>query len=168
MFQHQQHQLSAAGKVPSAAVSTGPAAPFQMFAAPGGGSSEVAGTDLQDTPVSRLLFSDVNMKALQDAIRHGVFQRTGQVIGKQSETELGVILRSVYLQYGLNSDRRGVVSQVKDLNARVIGFAVPRIAGEVHAYLCYRRDISAPRLIMPHAEAVSVKGTKTAELRRFF
>jgi len=114
----------------------------------------------EDNAVSSLYFSATNVGALQHGLRYGVFVRTGDVVGEQSEEELRAIMRGVYLAHGVNLPY-GVVEQVRSLNARVLEFAVPRVADAVAAYRGYVRDRdAAPQLLQP-AQNVSSKGERS-------
>ncbi len=121
---------------------------------------------LKPSKVSDLFFSDMNSDALQDAIRYQVFVRSDQLytIGRQSETELSAIMRSVFLEYGRNI-QSDVLAQVRDLNARVLDFAVPQVLQEVRAYKQYLRDASTLPVPLDHARLLTTAGTRTLEMR---
>jgi hypothetical protein len=54
----------------------------------------------EETLLTDNFFSDVNMKVVNYLITKGVKERTGEIIGKQSQKELITIMRSILLQYG--------------------------------------------------------------------
>ena len=114
----------------------------------------------EDNAVSSLYFSATNVAALQHGLRYGVFARTGDVVGEQSEEELRAIMRSVYLAHGVNLPY-GVVEQVRSLNARVLEFAVPRVADAVASFRGYLRDREAAPQLLQHAQNVSSKGDRS-------
>ena len=78
--------------------------------------------------VSEIYFSQDNMNIIQLGIYNSVYNTSeGQYkIGKQSEQELKIIMRSFYLQYAknLNFDLK---EQVKELNTMVIRWCVDEI-----------------------------------------
>ena len=124
---------------------------------------------LQSSPTARLFFSRGNVDALQDGIRYKVWlgsERT-LVIGRQSDVELGVVMRSMYLQYG-NNREGATLAQVRELNALVLDFCVPRVLGEARMYDQYRRDVSTLPTPMEHGEFSSMKGTRVLEQKSFF
>ncbi len=114
-------------------------------------------------PVNNLFFSALNVHALQQALRWGVFQRTGQVIGPQSEQELSVVMRSIYLQHAVHAPG-DATAQVRALNARVLEYCVHAVSKEVRGYQAYARTVDASPLPMPHAVNVSIKGDRVLEL----
>ena len=50
--------------------------------------------------VTKIFFSPINVKALQDSIRYYVFQRSNNEISHQSDEQLYVIMRAIALQFG--------------------------------------------------------------------
>lgn len=115
--------------------------------------------------------SDMNVDLLQDAIRYRVYVESGgeHVIGRQTESELSLVMRSILLQFGRNDDSADIASQVRELNARVLEFCVPRILKEIDGWMQYRQDASQTYLPMRYGEAVSNKavGSRTLEGRDF-
>ena len=79
---------------------------------------------IQETPMSNLFFSDMNIKSLQWTIRYRIFKEKNKKISYQSENELFVIMRSVYLQYAnsfVSSDN--LIDDIKKLiPVNVLGF----------------------------------------------
>ena len=65
--------------------------------------------------LSDIYFSQSNIDLLQDSIIKGVFETSGTKIVKQSEDELLIIMRSIYLQYGKNLDYN-IQEQINELN----------------------------------------------------
>jgi hypothetical protein len=98
---------------------------------------------LLTSKVQSVFFSKKNIDALQSAIQYYVYQRSnGNIkVGRQSDTELEIIMRSVYLQYGKNQDV-DIINQVKDLNSYVLEYAVSSVISNATQYLVYKKDIS--------------------------
>lgn len=121
-----------------------------------------------ENPVSELFFSHHNIDILQNGIRYSVFKRTSdlKVIDGQSENELLIIMRSIYLQYCKHKPYN-IVEQVRDLNSKVLDFAVPRILVELNQYVNYKKDASALPIPLEHSKNVSSKGTKILYSREF-
>lgn len=159
------------GRVPDARLGTGSVTPFEDGAAGvggGGHAGQIAARSLEhqqkEGGVSSLFFSALNVEALQDAIRYRVYVESGAdqtVIGRQSDVELSIIMRSIFLQEARNNARESIVLQVKALNASVLAYCVPRILEEVRTYVTYRRDVSTLPEPLPRGEFLSVKGQKT-------
>lgn len=120
----------------------------------------------EPNPVNDLFFSDVNISTLQDAIRYLVYKRSGHVVGKQSDTELKVIMRSVYLQYSKNM-RFKVVEQVRDLNKIVLDYCVPNIVANVKQHIGYYNNSTKLPIPMEHSKSSSSAGLKTLILEKF-
>jgi len=123
---------------------------------------EIMGND-----VSRLFFSDLNIDALQEGIRFLVWHNTCKkhVIGRQSEEELKIIMRSMYLQHSKNLPF-AILEQVRELNGKVLEYAVERIINELDIYTKYRDDLSSLPVPMQHATNTSSRGTKVLEIRK--
>lgn len=116
---------------------------------------------LAETPLSGMFFSDANVRALHEGIRYTVYSRTNppQVIDQQSDTELRVIMRSVYLQYAKNQPD-GLVEQTRALNERVLDFACNRVLTELEQFVNYRKDVSTLPVPLEPAKNVSQKGQR--------
>ncbi len=121
--------------------------------------------ELRASDISLLFFSDLNIEQLHEAIRYGVFKQTQRVIDRQSDVDLAVIMRGIYLEYGENRPTR-IVDQVRDLNARVLDVCVSRVSAEVLAYSTYitDRDKGVQLAIAPAPQNVSIKGDRILEL----
>jgi hypothetical protein len=120
-------------------------------------------------PLADLYFSQTNINALQDGIRYKIYQATEgrHVIGRQSEQDLRVIMRSIYLQYAkhLSCD---FVAQVRELNAKVLEWVVPEVLSNLRQYEIYKRDVSTLPVPMERAPLATQKGTKVLEIKSFF
>jgi len=64
--------------------------------------------NFQRTKLSEMFFSQENIDYLQNQIIVGVYKKTdGKYrVTKQSEDELVIVMKSIYLQYGRNNDKR--------------------------------------------------------------
>jgi hypothetical protein len=122
----------------------------------------------QASPVADVFLSDVNMAALQQAIRFRVYVDSGKrhVVGYQSTDELMLIARSTYLMYARNLPF-DVVGQVRTLNSRVLEYAVPMIVSAADMHVHYLRDSARPPQTLPKPQATSVVGQK-AEREQLF
>lgn len=170
------------GRIPSARLGAGGVQPFALTADDEGhpdghgGSSMAAGqyarSSLRDqsiapSAVSNLYFSPTNVNALHEAIRYRVYIESGArklVIGKQSDVELALIMRSVYLQSARNVDSEGVVRQVRALNAAVLDYCVPRVLDEAISYLRFRQDVSTLPEPLPRGELATTKGERSLSM----
>ncbi len=120
-----------------------------------------------NTSLNEQFFSQSNIDLLQARIAGDVRQMIGAEIGRQSDPDLMIVMRSYYLQYA-NNDPDNVAAELADLNDRVVGFCSNRIAVEVEAYRYFRKDIlDFPEPIARPVD-VQIYGTRTGELKSFF
>jgi len=110
--------------------------------------------------VSQIFMSKTNTNALQDGIRYRVYVESGGRfnVGRQSDTELAIVMRSILLQYGNNDDSQNILGQVKQLNAYVLDYCVGKVLNEVEAYMQYRVDALNVQVPIDRARPVSIKG----------
>ena len=122
----------------------------------------------QDNQLAHVFFSRENIDALQQGIRYMVYKKTcgKHTIGNQSETELQIVMRSIYLQHASHKPY-GILEQVRELNTYVIEYCVQKIVEEINIYMHYKKDISALPVPMDRGEFISSKGTKVLETRQF-
>lgn len=128
---------------------------------------------LQTSSVQKVFFSKENIDALQEGIRYGVFKATNgeHVIGRQSDVELGLIMRSVYLQDSCNLEdcsenaTCSVINQVRSLNKTVLDFCIPQVTQELRMYVQYRQDIASLPVVMDRAQLATSKGDRALQFR---
>jgi hypothetical protein len=120
------------------------------------------------TEVGKLFFSSLNLDALQDGIRYSVFKKSCQkhTIGRQSDDELKVVMRSVFLQHSKNLSY-DIVEQVRELNGRVLDYAVNTILKELDMYIGYRKDQASLPMPLDRGQNESVTGLKSNEFKTF-
>lgn len=122
---------------------------------------------ISDSTLSNAFFSEANIQGIQDTIRYRVYKDTKKVIGNQSEYDLLIVMRSIYLQYSdnTNDDIRG---QIADLNKRVIEYAVPTIITSLRQHMEFLKNKDKLPYLMDHPKNVSSAGTKDlASNKRF-
>lgn len=118
--------------------------------------------------LANVFFSQDNIDALQEAIRYQVNIRTcgKHVIDRQSDAELKVIMRAIYLQEAMHK-QYDVMNEVRGLNTMVINYAVPRIIQEINMYMHYKQDINRVPVPLARGEFISSKGSKQLETKEF-
>ena len=121
-----------------------------------------------NNPVSSLFFSQLNIDSMQEAIRYQVFKKSCEkhIIGKQSEIELKVIMRAIYLENAKHRDY-DVLPEIRRLNQLVLDYCVPRIIQEIRIYTTYQNDIERLPEPMARGEFQSAKGSKVLEQKIF-
>lgn len=124
---------------------------------------------LAKSKLSGLYFSQVNVDFLQDQMVERIYKKSkGQhVIGKQSEDELLIIMRSIYLQYGKNGDSN-LQQQINDLNERVLDYSIGNIMMNIEQHYAYLKDLTKEQEIMDKPQYVHIKGEKSLMPNHFF
>jgi hypothetical protein len=99
----------------------------------------------QPNELNTIFFSQENINALQKGLKIMVANATNgeKIIGNQSETDLIIIMRSIYLQYSKNNNNN-ILEQVRELNRRVLDYTVNDILVEINQYERYLFDASNP------------------------
>jgi hypothetical protein len=98
---------------------------------------------LEKTSVSDIFFSEINIGVIQDTIRYKVYGNTNQVISKQSDNSLYIIMRSIMLQFSnFNVGFDEVKDEIKRLNEMVVKYSVDNVSSNVKQHMGYIDDIS--------------------------
>jgi hypothetical protein len=115
--------------------------------------------------LSTVYFSDANMQLLQNQIRYAVFKASEgkYIIGPQSEKELSILRRSLYLQNGryLPPEVMSIQEQVRILNNLVINYSVARIMSEIQQYTHYIYDVENMYVPIEHPVDMGHAGSRT-------
>lgn len=136
------------------------------------GGSDLISANIQHTPTSVLFFSKKNIDALQFGICNMVFnQSAGKYnIGPQSEKDLKIIMRSIYLTSlgGTSKYDEDMISKVRSLNKAVLDWSVPHIMSNIRQFERYKSDVSKLPTPMDMPSLVSSAGSKVLEFQSFF
>ena len=118
--------------------------------------------------LSNMFFSCNNIDVLQEGIRYKVYQLTNgkHVIGRQSDKDLKVVMRSIYLQYSKNLST-DIVSQVRELNSFVLEWCVKEVFSNIQQYNKYVVDVSTLPMPMERSTIATTKGSRTLERKTF-
>ena len=81
-------------------------------------------------------------------------------IGRQSEDELIIVMRSIYLQHGKNVDTN-IDTQINILNELVLDYCVDNVYSNLLQHLQYIIDITKEQQVMDRPQSVDIKGEKT-------
>ena len=111
--------------------------------------------------LSMVFFSQYHIDQLNDKIRYNVWLKSNKeiVIGRQSEMELMIVMRGMYLQHARNLNYN-IAEQVQELDDLIIQKVVPQIINEVLQYKGYIRDIEYLPVPIDRPVNLSSKGTK--------
>lgn len=115
-----------------------------------------------ESKLSQVFFSNENINLLQDLIRHTVWRRSHKkhIIGRQSDLQLKIIMRSIYFQYGQNLNCL-IKEQIKKLNEIVVNECVPKILSEVQQFIHYKKDVSGLAVPLERPKYLNNAGTKS-------
>jgi hypothetical protein len=119
--------------------------------------------------LSKAFFSQKNIQIIQNGIRAGVYKSSNGVynIGPQDETNLKIIMRSIFLQNAVNNPTH-IPEQIKELNILVFEYSIPKILGEAESYMKYKNDVSTLAVPQDRPAYMNSKGDKQLELKHFF
>jgi hypothetical protein len=127
-----------------------------------------------ETPLTFLFFSGKNIDNLQNLIKFVTYNQIGQLIDKQSDTELMIIMRSIFLEYSahpklpdesMTQDELDVLfkkytNEVARLNELVVNAVVPMIASQLQQYMDYIKDASQQPYQRENPKSDSIAGQK--------
>ena len=131
-------------------------------------TANIISRNMNCTDVSAIFFSDNNVNLLQTGIYNKILNiSAGKYnIGRQSDTDLKIIMRSIYFQYGKNTPNN-IKEQVLDLNTRVIDWCVPEILSNIKQSDKYIMDISTMPIPLDRSILPTQKGLRTLEMMKF-
>jgi len=118
--------------------------------------------------VSETFFSSENTDIIQEGIINSVYNKSNGMyqIGRQSDQELKIVMRSIYLQYSKNLNYN-INEQILDLNTKVIRWCVDEILSNIKQYFEFKKNVSTLPMPLERAQLPSQKGTKTLEIKSF-
>lgn len=130
--------------------------------------TKLTGT-LYSSQLSELYFSQENIDYIQTAIISRVYDKTGKkhIVGKQSEDELTIVMRSIYLQHGKNYDH-DLDRQIDSLNELVLDYCVDNVYTNLLQHFEYIKDITQDQPVMERPETTHIKGSKSLMPNHFF
>lgn len=118
-------------------------------------------TGIQDDNIlNKTFFSQKNIENLHKQIIIKVSQQTGYRIGRQNDTELQIIMRSIFLQYSKNL-LCNIKEQIKDLNKLVIDYSIEKITTGISQFLEYKNTVNKLPIPLSHPRNLSSSGSKT-------
>ena len=121
----------------------------------------------EKTILSTSFFSTENQQILQNGIRAGVYNKSDgkYVISQQSDTQLKMIMRGIFLQQSKNNTNN-IKEQIQELNESVLNYCIPKIYSEAKGYLQYLKDAST--IAVPIATPIHHSMKQTLEMKPFF
>jgi hypothetical protein len=127
-----------------------------------------------ETLLTFLFFSEKNVTNVQNILRYLVHKETGYTIDTQSNNELLIIMRSIFLEYHahpplVKEDMNEVEKQlllkkytdeVQKLNDIVINTILPKVMSQLQQYVTYLKDASEQPIQMERPQNASVAGQR--------
>ncbi len=116
----------------------------------------------ESSTLSHVFFSRQNLNRIQDLIRYNVYIKSNKkhVIDRQSDVNLEIIMRSIYLQHSPNLPNK-IKEQVDYLNGLVTDYCVEQIIPEVDQYLGYLSEIQYMPMPIELPRNLSSKGSRS-------
>lgn len=111
-----------------------------------------------DNALNEAFFSVQNLNAIQQAIRQRIHASTGFTIDRQSDDQIALVMRSIYITWAENR-ADNIPQQVAALNERVLAECLPLVASGLKQYMAYLRDASTLPEPITRGVNTSVKGT---------
>jgi hypothetical protein len=118
---------------------------------------------IQETSqLNQVFFSKINLNRIQDLIRYTVYEKSDKkyVIDKQSDVELEIVMRSIYLQHSPNLPNK-IKEQIDYLNGLVRDWCVDQILPEVQQYFGYIKEIEYMPMPIDLPLNLSSKGSRS-------
>jgi hypothetical protein len=116
----------------------------------------------QRTKLSDMYYSQANIDHVQNEIVSQIYKKTDgkYKITKQSEDELIIVMKSIYLQNSRNNDNE-IQIQINYLNKLVLDYCVENVYVNLLQYVKYIDDITKEKVVLDRPQNVDVKGSKT-------
>ena len=125
-------------------------------------SSELLKGQLSDSTLSKHFFSKCNLDYLQNLLIKNIYNVSNSEykIGRQSDKELLIIMRQLYLNESLNKEDN-IISQVNNLNNMVIQKTIPSLLSNIVQHNAYIQKITNPLVVMDHPKNVNSSSNRT-------
>ena len=118
---------------------------------------------IQETStLNQLFFSKKNMDIIQNMIRYTVYEKSEKkfVIDRQSDVELEIVMRSIYLQHSPNLPNK-IKEQIQYLNKLVSDWCSEQIIPEVSQYFGYMKELEYMPVPIDLPLNLSSKGSRS-------
>lgn len=124
---------------------------------------------IEKTKLSTMFFSENNINLLQKLIKYNVKKQTNKIISEQSNEELFIIMKSIFLNeanLGVKTDSC-IKKELRKLDLLVANECTKKIITQIKQHIIYLDNINNLAVPMERAESTNIKGTKINELNRF-
>lgn len=122
-----------------------------------------------NTTLSKLFFSGENIQILQNGIRAGVYKKSQNkyIIDEQDETNLKIIMRTMFLNYARHVPKK-IKEEIVYLNNIILDHCIHNVFNNVISYEKYIRDANTLPTPPDNPTVNSLKGNKQLELKPWF
>jgi hypothetical protein len=112
--------------------------------------------------LNKVYFSKENINRLQDLIRYTVYIKSNKqhIIDRQSDTELQIVMRGIFLEYGRNLPDN-ISEQIKELDKYILNYCVTEIINEINQYKDYIHHAENLPIPLEHPKNLSSAGSRT-------
>ena len=112
--------------------------------------------------LNKLFLSRKNLDIIQNNIRYNVYLKSGKkyIIGRQSDVELQIVMRSMYLQFSPNLEHN-ITEQIKYLNKLVTDWSTEKIIPQVEQHVGFIQEVQYQPMPIDLPVNLSQRGTKT-------
>lgn len=117
----------------------------------------------EPTALSEAFFGDDNVNEIHQHIIERVYTETGLNLSRQSDDDLGIVMRHFFAEYGEMPGR--VREQVLFLNSKVVDAVVPDIIASAKQHLKFMNTFEKPLVPIPRGLNASVKGVDGIQLQ---
>lgn len=124
---------------------------------------------IEKTKLSTMFFSENNINLLQKLIKYNVKTKTNKIISEQSNEELFIIMKSIFLNeanLGVKTDSC-IKKELRKLDLLVTNECTKKIVTQIKQHIIYLDNINNLAVPMERSESTNIKGTKINELNRF-
>jgi len=146
-------------------ISERPFRTYEEFSKPEVYTNIIDSLRVQRTPLNMAFFSRANVDRVQADIRCVIQNKLGYGISRQSDDQLLIVMRAVYMQDGDQSPPDSRAELVR-LNGIVVAQCAPIIASNIKQFLGYLEDASRIPAPLERGINTSIKGSNTAILDR--
>jgi hypothetical protein len=132
-------------------------------------NKNIIGHSLLSNNLNETFFSKQNIDLIQNEIIQRIYKKTNNQarIGRQSDTELEIVMRSIYLQYSKNLPNN-IKKQIYQLNEKVLDYCVNAVYSELQQYIGYLKDIDSLKQPLNRPKNMSSRGTISLERKVLF
>ena len=118
--------------------------------------------------LSTVFFSKDNVILLKKLLKYNVWLKSNKQynICNQSNIELIVIMRAIYLQNSKNIQCK-IKEQILELNNKVLDYSINIIINNIKQQQEYIKTMNNPRYILDRGVAITNRGDKLAEVKKF-